>query len=226
MPVRFLTVSNNETSKFPHAHLFCVQCSAYFKLRHDVFNQYSMAYYEDGPDKFDTAEDTVFVLLFKNTKVVGGRRIVVHTPGSQKTLKTEESIDLSISDHLPHLDTKQMMYAELGGLCFDKEVRGKGIANKMYKYTFDAIKELGCDFVVAEVVPNNLMRIIEGAKANGCKQVVAKRDQLSNDGLEDFRLFMSFKDKNELDLGYSEDLTKEIIAELIERRKELISKTK
>jgi predicted GNAT family N-acyltransferase len=221
MDLKFLTISNNEAGAF-HAWLFEHYLEEYYKLRHDVFNQYNMSYYGTGADKFDEAQDTVFILLLNENRVVGGRRIVVHTPGSKTMLKTEESIDQPIALMLNHLNVGAMHYAELGGLCFSAEARGKDIAHQMYKHTFDAIKQLGCDFVVAEAVPNNLARIIQEAKENGCKQIIARTDQLSNDGLEDFRLFFSFKDKNELDLGEGTELTQEVIDSLIARRKELI----
>jgi predicted GNAT family N-acyltransferase len=160
-----------------------------------------MDYYTPELDAFDNHPDTLFMVILDNhDHVVGGRRILLHEPGMQTKLKTEEFIDCSIQEMLPHLNIQPMRYAELGGLALDKSIRGSTISAEFYRKTFDLTQEIGCDFMVAELTPANITRFEAAAKASNAAQIVFRTDQLSKVEDKDFRIFVSFKDEKTLPL--------------------------
>lgn len=231
MGLEFRIVSNDISS--PHFNqLGQHYLKDYYKLRNKVFSNYGMNYYDDEAEYHDLHEDTMFILILDDKKVVGGRRIAIHKPFSSLEMKTEATIEMPIRYQLRHLYIHEMLYAEIGGLCFDPTIQGKGLSEKMYKETFDLIKLLGCKFVVTEIVPNNLKRIMQAAHINGAVQVVPRTEHLSIDGFADFRLYITFD--NDIDLlsdsmramGIGRMLSDQEIDELIDLRSILIESRK
>lgn len=223
--INFKIISNNNSSPYYNNHILL---SDYYTLRKSVFAKYGMNYYDNIADLHDLHQDTHFILILDDNKLVGGRRIVIHAPHSNIIMKTEYTIKSSIASQLDHLNVHSMMFAEIGGLCFDESIQGQGLSEKMYNHTFDLIKMLGCNFVVSEVVPHNLTRIIDAAKRNGATAIVPRLDDLSIDGFNDFRLYISFNDTKLLSnehamMGIGESLSKEQINELIVSRQKLIN---
>jgi hypothetical protein len=123
-----------------------------------------------------------------------------------------------------------MRYAELGGFCLDTKYRGGGYSQELYRITFEVTNALDIDFLVTESVPSNLARTITAASVNGAQQIIPRPDIRTNDGNEDFRLFLSWKTEQDLPLlsardkaaGLGKPLTNIEIEKLIERRQEII----
>lgn len=162
---------------------------------------------------------------------MGGRRIVIHEPNSKTKLSTESTIPKpTIAEMLSHLPVEQMRYAELGGFCLDTKHRGGGYSKELYRITFEVTNALEIDFLVTESVPSNLARTISAACDNGAQQIIPRPEIRTNDGDEDFRLFLSWKTEEDLPLlseqdkkkGIGKPLTNVEIQKLIERRKEII----
>ena len=116
-------------------------------------------------------------------KVDGGRRIMVHDPASggkaMKHLKTEDTIELSIAQMLPHLPVDDMRYIELASFCLDPEMRlkkldGRLVSDMLYEMTFKLIDRMNIDFFVTEAVPANMQRFNEAAT----KYYIGEKGQL------------------------------------------------
>ena len=201
MDYKFLILSNSPASHYFQPHLAEKYLPQYAKLRHDVFTEHGMDYYTPELDAFDRHPDTMFiVILDPQDRVVGGRRMLVHEPGKPTKLKTEDFIDMSIKDMMPHLDISPMRYAELGGLAFDASIRKGKLSEEMYRRTFELSREIGCDFLVAELTPTNIQLFTNAARKNGAAQIVFRTDQVSNVADKDFRIFVSFKSEKKLPL--------------------------
>lgn len=230
--IEFRIISNDPRSK-QYSQMGQHLLKDYYKLRNKVFTEYGMTYYSDEPEYHDLHDDTMFILILgENYKVLGGRRVAIHTPLSTLEMKTESTISMPIRYQLKHLYIHDMLYAEIGGLCFDPSIQGKGLSDGMYKETFDLIKLLGCKFVVTEIIPNNLSRIIKNAQLNGALQIVPRTEDLSIDGFQDFRLYITFDPSVELlsnsmkSMGIGRMLAEQEIDELIDLRRMLIDSRK
>lgn len=202
---------------------------AYFVLRADIFSRYGMDYYTPEPDKYDQHPDTRFILVSRGAEILGGRRILVHKPGTDTKLKTDDTIPVSMQMMLPHLDLKPLHYAELTSLALSDSLRGTGIATEFYDVSFDYCKREGMDFFVVEAVPTNIRAFVAAAARSNCPQIVPHTEARSTDGDEDFRIFASCKSESELPLlsaeqkqkGIGKRLTDNEIDELIRYREAL-----
>ena len=195
-----IITSGNKNSPFYNQFLQDKYLKKYVKARYDVFTNSGRTHYNGEIESYDSHDDTSFVYFVENEEVVGGRRIILHTPNSGMKLKTEDSVALSIAEVYPNLNTESLTYAELGGLFFHPIIQKQNLSAKMYELTFIMLQQLNCDFFVAEAVPENMDRVIRHAKLNNVKQIVPQPEHKSIDGFGDYRIFMSFKDKTELNL--------------------------
>jgi GNAT superfamily N-acetyltransferase len=221
--LRFVVLSQNPASQYYNAAENEKYLPDYVAVRQKAYTAGGMAdYYDCEMGKFDLLTDTLFIVAVdKEDRVIGGRRIVVHEPGSETTLPTENLIDTPIAKMLTHLDTDSMRYAEIGGLCIDPALQGRGYGKALYRRTFELTREIGCDFLVAEVVPDNLKRLIKAATENGAEQIVPRTETRGRGIDRDFRIFLCFKSESELPIlssrdkarGYGQPLTDEWIAQ-------------
>jgi len=194
-----IITSGNKNSPFYNPVFQEKYLSKYINLRYEIFTSLNRPHYTPEPESYDLYDDTSFI-YFVDKEVLGGRRIVLHKPNSNTKLKTEQSILKPISKVYPYLNTENLTYAELGGLCFHPSIQGQNLSQKLYELTFVMLQQLDCDFFIAETVPENTDRMIKNAQLNGVKQIVQKPEDTSEDGFHDYRIFMSFKEKSELDL--------------------------
>ena len=209
---------------------------AYCQLRVQLYEAEGMDYYTPSPITiYDKLPTTIFIIPVLNGEVIGGRRIVIHEPGSNTKFSTEATIpNPTIPQMLSHLNVKAMRYAELGGICIRPDCRGKGYAEEMYRITFEIVNALDIAFMVTEAVPTMLARIIREAKKNGAKQIIPRPDFRTIDGDEDFRTFISFRSEAKLPLlskedkakGIGKSLTREEIKILIANRQKIIASRK
>lgn len=216
----------------------------YFGLRASVYAQYGMDYYKPEPDGYDTHPDTRFILVSRetsekrgaeshaagsHTEILGGRRILIHRPGTDTKLKTDETILIPIAQMLSHLDLSGLHYAELTSLTLSDSLRGSGIAAEFYDVSFDYCKNARMDFIVVEAVPTNIRAFVAAATRAGCPQIIPRPEARSIDGDEDFRIFASPKSEAQLPLlteeqkraGIGSMLTDAAIDELIRYRETL-----
>lgn len=189
----------------------------FFALRKEVYDREGMCYYPDGaPDDYDkSTDDNIFIVAIdKYTgKVIGGRRMLMHEPGTDTILHVEKNCVLdpdkhkSVKQMLPHInDIKNKRYAELGSLFVDPKYRGNGTVNELYKLTALLMREQGIDFVISEVTPDNIRRF-QNLMSRYCKQVVCRVDlQAVGDNSFDSVWIVTSKSEKELPL-----LSKEMI---------------
>ncbi len=173
----------------------------YFALRAEVYNAFGMMYYTTEPTEHDILPDTIFILVMQGEQVVGGARVLQHLAFSNARLHTQDAMEKTLEQSMPHLDIETMHYAELGGLFLQQEVRKiPNLSHALHEQLFLIVKALNMDFAVAEVVPTNLTRFMNVAEKMGVQQLVPRPDIRSTDGDEDFRTFVSFKSEQDLPL--------------------------
>jgi hypothetical protein len=102
---------------------------------------------------------------------------------------------------LPHINTNNLLYAELGSLCFAEQIRGIGLLDEFYRESFKFLKDLDIDFIVSSPVKTNCKNLQNAALKNGIEQIVWRTDiRTIEDGDSDPTIFMSYKNANILPL--------------------------
>lgn len=141
---------------------------AYFDIRGEVFlNDHNDDIYIPGADKWDKHPDTIFIVAIDKDgdteRVVGGRRIIVHRPDSALRLSLEERRGAYLSGIVPHLDLTNISYGEVGGLAFDRSIRGDGLGAStlfgIYRKTLEIAAQADVPLLfIAAVGDRNLAR--------------------------------------------------------------------
>lgn len=202
-----IILSNNINSTHYDEELNALYLQQYYSLRCAVFGEGGpLTFLSEAPTSYDLHPDSyTAVLVCRDGRVRGGRKICVHEPGSRTELRTDQRIldgayaPVPIKDALPQLDIDNLRHAFFSGLCIDQTVRGSGYFREFNKASFAFARDLHCAFVSTQSVPANFVRMHESAFACGAKQIVAMPHQRAASGT--FRTYMSFSKGTELVLS-------------------------
>lgn len=193
-----VVLSNNINSAHYNEERNARYLPQFYSLRCTVFSEAGpLSFVRDAPSIHDIHPDSyTAVLVCRDGRVRGGRKICVHEPGSGTELRTDQRIfdgadaPVPIRDALAHLDIDNVRHAFFSGLCFDQLVRGKGYFREFNRANFAFARDLRSVFVSTQSVPANFVRMLESAFACGAAQIVAMPHQRATSGT--FRTFMSF----------------------------------
>jgi len=162
----------------------------FFRIRHEAYQDVwgGESFLDDGEiDTYDKQAGTIFTLALDGEKVIGGRRVIIHTPLGNQKLPLESTFkdkSFELKKLLPHLANKldSMCYAEAGNLSIRKEYRGQGIAKTILKESYKHLErmqenDLRVDFSAFTANVKSIGIAIKAAESNGHKTMV-RRDKI------------------------------------------------
>ena len=119
----------------------------YFAMRKKAFDTYwGHSFYPAGPDAYDLNPSTVYGLYVQDGNVLGGARLLMHTPGTHEQMRSEAAHPkLALASMLPHVNTHTLSYCEYSGGAVDPHSTLNGDAPKhlgsaIAGYLFSQIK--------------------------------------------------------------------------------------
>lgn len=122
----------------------------YFELREKVYvDEFELGDFSDHQDDYDAAPSTHIILAVRksDSKVIGGARIVIHTPGSSLKLPME-SEGLLLSKLADDTDLNNHAYAEICRMCISKDYRNKVVAREIQRKLLEKCnKEWGVKYI-------------------------------------------------------------------------------
>lgn len=133
----------------------------YFKLRAREFERlHGKKLYEDGADSYDKMPETMFAVATLRGRVVAGARLIVNPKGKHPRLHFE-SDGVTFELVLPHVNKKDISYAEIGAMASDHTlppdvIFGSLLSMRLYE---EAMTSKCADVMVLRVVPENTIAV-------------------------------------------------------------------
>lgn len=154
----------------------------YYALRSKAFDaHWGNRLYPSGPDDYDLKPDTIYLLQTAGDKVISGLRLLPHFPGSEEITSSERRHpEFQLQKLLPHLDRKNLFYAELSGIVADPSplYRNRHLGTGLVKDLFDKVK---AGAITHEGVPLNLL--FSSASKTGLGPIVRAAQETSMPGI-------------------------------------------